>query len=112
MTSAPTAPFPVLTAPEADFDAVVADAGTTQVAAPPAGAFFLPLKRKSVVLAYLLCLAVGLLGLHQLYIGNRLRAITYVCTLGGFFGAMVLIDVVTLWHQVRRVNRLRDMGIV
>ncbi|MGM7667171.1 NINE protein [Microbacterium sp. A93] len=74
---------------------------------------------KNLVLTYLLCLALGLLGAHQWYLGNRPAGALYlILTVAGIasaswgigfvFGGLVillcLIDLMRLPGQVRAAN--------
>jgi TM2 domain-containing membrane protein YozV len=60
---------------------------------------------KNLAVAYLLCVFVGVLGLHYFYLGVTRRATLYLLT----FGCLTIgvwIDLFTLPGEVRRVNRL------
>lgn len=46
---------------------------------------------KSSVLAFLICLFAGIIGLHWLYLGNKKRFLIYLCTFG-LFGFGWLFD--------------------
>lgn len=65
---------------------------------------------KSLGLAYVLWLFLGVLGIHQFYLGKIGRGILYLLT-AGLFGIMVVIDLFTLPSQVRMVNAQRSVGI-
>ena len=58
---------------------------------------------KSVGVAYLLLIFLGVLGAHQFYLGRVGRGVLYLCTLGGL-GVLVLIDLFSLPGQVAMVN--------
>jgi TM2 domain-containing membrane protein YozV len=64
-----------------------------------------PAMPKNLAVAYLLCVFVGVLGLHYFYLGVTRRATLYLLT----FGCLTIgvwIDLFTLPGEVRRVNRL------
>ena len=61
--------------------------------------------------AYLLCLFLGGLGIHQFYLGNKLRALVYLLTFFGVCGLLPLIDLFTMRGQLDRANRRRALGI-
>ena len=60
---------------------------------------------KSILLAYVLWLLGGLLGLHKFYLGRPFMGLFYLCTCGGFFFGWV-IDFFTLPRQVQVANLL------
>ena len=51
--------------------------------------------QKSKIVAFLLCLFFGYLGIHRFYVGRVGSGIVYMCTFG-FIGAGVLIDLITI----------------
>ena len=63
-------------------------------------------ERKDLVISYVLLILVGFLGIHQFYLGNIVRGLLYLVTLG-FLGVMLVWDLFTLPAQVRRVNMAR-----
>lgn len=65
---------------------------------------------KSLLLAYVLWLLLGVLGIHQFYLGKVGRGLLYLFTLG-IFGIGVIIDLFTLPAQTRAVNAQRAVGI-
>lgn len=65
---------------------------------------------KSVGLAYVLWLFLGLIGVHHFYIGKVGRGIGYLLTLG-WFTIGWWVDLFTLASQVRRRNMERRMGL-
>ena len=65
---------------------------------------------KSLLLAYVLWFFLGVLGIHQFYLGKVGRGLLYLFTLG-VFGIGVLIDLFTLPAQTRAVNAQRAVGI-
>lgn len=50
---------------------------------------------KSKKIAFVLCLFGGLIGLHHFYVGNILKGILYLFTLG-LFGVGFIIDLVSI----------------
>ncbi|GAA1737002.1 TM2 domain-containing protein [Luedemannella helvata] len=62
-----------------------------------------PVKTKSVGVAYALWFFLGVIGVHQFYLGNTIRAVTYIFTLG-WLGIGLLIDLFTIPSQVRKAN--------
>ena len=50
---------------------------------------------KNKWIAFLLCLFLGVLGIHKFYEGRILFGILYLCT-GGIFGIGVVIDLIIL----------------
>jgi hypothetical protein len=69
------------------------------------------LPEKSLRAAYAWSLPLGLVGAHRFYLGSPATGVLYALT-GGVFGIGLLVDLVTLPAQVRRLNDLRAMGIV
>jgi TM2 domain-containing membrane protein YozV len=65
---------------------------------------------KSLGVAYVLWFFLGVLGVHQFYMGKIGRGILYLLT-GGVFGIMVIWDLFTLPGQMRMVNAQRAVGI-
>ncbi|GIG53363.1 TM2 domain-containing protein [Demequina activiva] len=65
---------------------------------------------KSLLLAYVLWLFLGVLGIHQFYLGKTGRGLLYLFTLG-ILGIGVIIDLFTLPAQTRAVNAQRAVGI-
>lgn len=59
---------------------------------------------RSLLVAYLLAIFTGLLGGHCFYLGQHVKGVLYLVTLG-FFGIGVVIDLVTLPRQVDARNR-------
>ncbi|KAM8717038.1 hypothetical protein ACLKA7_003846 [Drosophila subpalustris] len=59
---------------------------------------------KSIVIAYLLWLFGGFLGLHHLYLRRDGHAFIWCCTLGGFFGWGWFDDMLNIPQYVRQVN--------
>lgn len=51
---------------------------------------------KSRLVALLLCLLVGCLGVHRFYVGKVGTGILIIVTFGGFFGIWVLIDLIMI----------------
>ena len=68
------------------------------------------LPTKSLRAAYLWLLPLGFFGAHRFYLGSPATGVLYAFT-GGLFGIGVLVDVIALPRQVRRLNDLRAMGI-
>lgn len=64
-------------------------------------------KAKSVGVAYLLLLTLGLLGVHQFYLGKAGRGVGYLLT-GAWFGVGALVDLFTLPAQTRTTNAVRS----
>lgn len=63
-----------------------------------------PPQLKSLAVAYLLCIFLGVFGAHYFYLGVERRAIIYLLT----FGCLTLgvwIDLFTLPGEVRRINQ-------
>lgn len=50
---------------------------------------------KNKWISFLLCLFLGVLGIHKFYEGRILLGILYLCT-GGIFGIGVVIDLIIL----------------
>ncbi len=65
---------------------------------------------KSVGVAYVLWVFLGVLGVHRFYIGKIGTGILWLLT-GGLFGIGWIVDAFTLASQVRRVNQMRAAGI-
>jgi TM2 domain-containing membrane protein YozV len=51
---------------------------------------------KSRLIALLLCLFFGWLGVHRFYVGKIGTGILMICTFGGFFGIWILIDLILI----------------
>lgn len=62
-----------------------------------------PAGGKSVGVAYVLWFFLGVIGVHQFYLGKTGRGISYIFTLG-WVGIGLLIDLFTLPSQVRKAN--------
>jgi len=69
----------------------------------------IPANQKSTGVAYLLWLFLGVLGVHQFYLGKTGRGLLYLFTFGGLLIG-VLIDLFTLPAQVRQVNTELAVG--
>jgi TM2 domain-containing membrane protein YozV len=73
---------------------------------------------KSRLVALLLCLFLGYLGLHRFYVGKNGTGILIIITIGGFFGIWVLIDLVMIIvgsftdKQGRRVYKWAEPGSI
>jgi hypothetical protein len=65
---------------------------------------------KSLRAAYLWLLPLGFFGAHRFYLGSPATGALYAFTFG-LFGIGVLVDLIALPWQVRRLNALRAMGI-
>lgn len=65
---------------------------------------------KSVGVAYLLLIFLGVFGVHQFYLGKAGRGVGYLFT-AAWLTAGMWIDLFTLPSQVRAVNTQRRMGI-
>ena len=65
---------------------------------------------KSVGVAYLLLIFLGLFGAHQFYLDKIGRGVGYFFTLG-WLTVGLWIDLFTLTSQVRAINTQRRMGI-
>ena len=65
---------------------------------------------KSVGVAYLLLIFLGIFGAHQFYLDKIGRGVGYLFTLG-WLTVGVWIDLFTLTSQVRAINTQRRMGI-
>jgi TM2 domain-containing membrane protein YozV len=68
-----------------------------------------PAQPKSLAVAYLLLVFLGLFGGHYFYLGVNRRAVVYLLTLG-CLGIGPLIDLFTLPGEVRRINQLIMSG--
>lgn len=64
-------------------------------------------RMKSLLLAYVLWLLGGFLGVHKFYLGRPIIGLLYFFT-GGFLGIGWIIDFFTLPHQVRVANLLQQ----
>ena len=51
---------------------------------------------KKRLVALLLCLFLGGLGIHRFYVGKIGTGILQIVTIGGFFGIWVLIDLIMI----------------
>ncbi|UFS57457.1 TM2 domain-containing protein [Subtercola endophyticus] len=67
-------------------------------------------KGASLLTAYALFFFFGWTGMHQVYLGNTLRGVSYIFTFSWFTLAL-WIDLFTLPSQVRRVNTERLLGL-
>ncbi|MCU1481635.1 MAG: hypothetical protein JWQ19_2421 [Subtercola sp.] len=67
-------------------------------------------KGASLLTAYALFFFFGWTGMHQVYLGNTLRGVSYIFTFSWFTLAL-WIDLFTLPSQVRRVNTERILGL-
>jgi hypothetical protein len=67
-------------------------------------------KGASLFTAYALFFFFGWTGMHQVYLGNTLRGVSYIFTFSWFTLAL-WIDLFTLPSQVRRVNTERMLGL-
>jgi TM2 domain-containing membrane protein YozV len=67
-------------------------------------------KDKSLGLAYVLLILLGILGVHQFYLGKFGRGTGYLLT-AGWLTVGCWIDLFTLPSQVRTVNTQRRLGI-
>ena len=65
---------------------------------------------KSTAVTYVLWFFLGVLGIHQFYMGKIGRGLLYLFT-AGVFGIMVIVDLFTIPSQVRTVNAQRAVGI-
>lgn len=72
----------------------------------PVGAGIGTAPQKSVGIAYIFWLLLGVVGGHQFYMGKIGRGIGYLFTLGWLFVG-VFIDLFTMSAQVRAVNAQR-----
>ena len=54
------------------------------------------ISEKKRTVALLLCLFLGLLGIHRFYVGKVGTAILQIVTIGGVFGIWVLIDFIMI----------------
>lgn len=78
----------------------------TQAARP--GVYMRP--EKSLGVAYLLGLFLGVLGVHHFYLGKVGRGLWYLFTFA-FFTIGLWVDLFTLPWQVRRINAERRAGL-
>ncbi|MDE0573485.1 TM2 domain-containing protein [Demequina sp. B12] len=67
-------------------------------------------KPKSLAVAYLLWFFLGILGIHQFYMGKVGRGVLYLFT-GAVFTIGWWVDLFTLPSQVRTINAQRAVGI-
>lgn len=58
---------------------------------------------KSVLVAYLLCIVLGWIGVHQFYMGKTARGVGYLLTFA-WFTIGWFVDLFTLPTQVKKVN--------
>jgi TM2 domain-containing membrane protein YozV len=65
---------------------------------------------KSVGVAYVLWFFLGVLGVHQFYLGRVGRGVSYIFTLG-WLAVGLIIDLFTLPSQVRTVNAANGLGL-
>ncbi|MGA8118019.1 MAG: TM2 domain-containing protein [Actinocatenispora sp.] len=77
----------------------MSQATQTPPVAPPSA----PAGQKSVGVAYALWFFLGVIGVHQFYLGKVGRGVSYILTLG-WLGIGLLIDLFTLPGQVRKAN--------
>lgn len=118
VTSTFSAPVPVVaSAPglQAMAEEIEVVAGEPAEPEPFTGQHVLPiawpsLPGKSLRAAYLWLLPLGFFGAHRFYLGSPAIGALYAFT-GGLLGIGVLVDLITLPAQVRRLNDLRAMGI-
>ena len=64
---------------------------------------------KSIGLAYLLWFFLGLLGVHQFYLGKVGRGVGYLLT-GGWLTIGLWVDLFTLPRQIKGINAHRRAG--
>ncbi len=69
-----------------------------------------PMPLKDTAVTYILWFFLGLVGVHQFYMGKVGRGILYLLT-AGVFGIMWLVDLFTIPAQVRQVNVERMAGL-
>jgi hypothetical protein len=55
-----------------------------------------PTTQKSWLVTLLLCLFLGVLGVHRFYTGKIGTGIVQLLTIGGFFGIWVLVDLIMI----------------
>lgn len=73
---------------------------------------------KSRLVALLLCLFLGCIGMHRFYVGKNGTGILIIVTIGGFFGIWVLIDLVMIIigsftdKQGRRLYKWAEPGSI
>jgi TM2 domain-containing membrane protein YozV len=77
---------------------------------PPDYSYRLPRPMKSTPLAYLWCVLLGIVGVHQFYMGKTGRGVLYLLT-GGVVGFGVIWDLFTLPAQLRQVNAQIVAGV-
>ncbi|WNM23547.1 NINE protein [Demequina capsici] len=65
---------------------------------------------KDTAVTYILWFFLGVLGIHQFYLGKVGRGLLYLFT-AGVFGIMLIVDLFTIPSQVRTVNAQRAVGI-
>lgn len=65
---------------------------------------------KSLGVAYALLLVLGLLGIHQFYLGKHGRGVGYLLTFG-WLTVGWWVDLFTLPSQVRRLNVEHELGL-
>ena len=65
---------------------------------------------KDLGMAYLLWFFLGVIGVHQFYLGKTGRGVGYLLTLA-WFGIGLLVDLFTLPSQVRTVNAQIRTGV-
>jgi TM2 domain-containing membrane protein YozV len=51
---------------------------------------------KRILPAFLLCFFLGWFGAHRFYVGKVGTGILMICTIGGFFGVWVLVDLIMI----------------
>ena len=69
-----------------------------------------PLPPKSVGVAYVLLVFLGVLGIHRFYLGKIGTGILYLLTLG-LFGIGIIVDLFITAGSVRKINAKRALGI-
>jgi TM2 domain-containing membrane protein YozV len=73
-----------------------ADTITVVTAEQPTEASATDAEDQSQIIALVLCLLVGGLGVHRFYLGYIWQGVVQLLTLGGFFGIWVLIDLIRI----------------
>ncbi|PVZ94900.1 hypothetical protein DDQ50_11425 [Amnibacterium flavum] len=53
---------------------------------------------------------VGLFGIQHFYLGRPVRGIVYLLTLG-VFGIGTIVDLITMYWQVRDINMRHAIGV-